>query len=373
MVKYIWEKKDWFDFNYDHKTLIGPLAKARQLQGNLLGRISQLNITQETEAQAEVLIEETVRTAEIEGMALNRDAVRSSVSARLGLPQGVGIKDVNADGLIDVLLDAIRMNDKPLSIERLNSWQAALFPTSYSGLKKIRAGELRGTEPMQVVSGPIGKEIIHFQAPPKEQAVRELKLFVNWWNNSFKTNTMDGLLRAGAAHLRFITIHPYEDGNGRIARALTDMALAEDEKIKVRFYSVSSQIMRDRKEYYDVLENVQNCRIDTTEWFLWFIECITASIINSQDIIANVFKRADFWKKHTQTQINERQRKVISKILEAGPGGFMGALTTRKYVGMTRTSRATAIREINDLVEKGILIQIGEKGRSVKYEIVWSR
>ena len=268
-----------------------------------------------------------------------------------------------------MLLEAIRFNDKPLSLDRINSWQAALFPTGYSGLYKIKAGKPRGDEPMHVVSGPIGKEKIHFQAPPKAQAMKELKSFVGWWNNSL--DSMDGLLRAGAAHLRFITIHPYEDGNGRIARALTDMALAQDEKLKVRFYSVSSQIMKTRKEYYEILENVQNCKADTTEWFLWFIECVTESILNSQNIIANVFKRAEFWKMHSQTQINERQRKVVLKLLEAGSDGFEGGLTTRKYVGMTRTSRATAFREISDLVEKGVLQHVGGKGRSVKYEIVW--
>jgi Fic family protein len=204
---------------------------------------------------------------------------------------------------------------------------------------------------------------VHFEAPPKEQAKKELLLFINWWNSSL--GDMDGILRSAAAHLRFITIHPYEDGNGRIARALTDMALAQDEHLKVRFYSVSSQIMKTREDYYKVLENVQSCRVDVTEWFLWFLMCVREAIENSQSIIAQVFKRAEFWKKHTQTQLNERQRKVIAKLLEAGPSGFAGDLTTRKYVGMTKTSRATAFREINDMVEKGVVRHVSGKGRSI--------
>jgi Fic family protein len=316
-----------------------------------------------------VLVEEAVRTAEIEGMVLNKEAVRSSVARRLGLPHGVNIRDRNADGLVDLLLDAIRFNEKLLTLARLNGWQAALFPTGYSGLKKIRTGRLRGHEPMQVISGPIGKEKVHFEAPPKEQVDKELPLFIDWWNNS--PGSMDGIIRAAAAHLRFVTIHPYEDGNGRIARALTDMALAQDEKLKVRFYSVSSQIMRIREEYYNILENVQRCRVEVTKWFLWFLECVTAAIEHSQDIIAHVFRKAEFWKKHAQTQLNDRQRKVITKLLETGDKGFTGGLTTRKYVRMTKTSRATAFREINDLLTKGIIRHLSGKGRSVSYEIVW--
>jgi Fic family protein len=368
MKKYIWENKKWFEFKYDSNTLMEPLAKARLIQGNLLGKIALLGITLETEAQAEILVEEAVRTAEIEGMVLNRDAVRSSVALRLGLPHGVGIKqDRNADGLVDVLLDAIRFHDKPLSIERLHGWQAALFPTGYSGLHKIRAGEIRGDEPMQVISGPIGRTKIHFEAPPKGQVQREIQLFIDWWSSSL--GKMDGMLRAAAAHLRFVTIHPYEDGNGRIARALTDMALAQDEKSRMRMYSLSSQIVKTKEDYYAVLEDVQNCRIDVTAWFLWFLQSVVAAIENSQENIAHVFAKAEFWKNHAQTSFNERQKKVIQKLLDAGPRGFEGGLTTRKYVGMIKTSKMTAYREITDLLEKGVLRHAAGKGRSVRYEL----
>lgn len=370
MKKYIWEYKNWFDFNYDSKALLEPLAKVRFMQGNLLGETASLGITLENEAQAEILVEEALNTSQIEGMALNREAVRSSVAVRLGLPHGVGVRhDRNADGLVDVLLDAIRHHSKPLSVERINGWQASLFPTGYSGMHKIHTGRMRGDEPMQVISGPIGREKIHFQAPPKEQAEKELRFFIEWWNNS--PGAMDGMLRAAAAHLRFVTIHPYEDGNGRIARALTDMALAQDEKSKMRMYSLSSQIVKTKEEYYKILEGVQNRKADVTEWFLWFLKSVAAAIEHSRENISHVFEKAEFWKNYSQVSFNERQKKVIQKLLEAGPGGFKGGLTTRKYVGMTRTSRVTAYREITDLLDKGVLRHTAGKGRSVKYEMKW--
>lgn len=368
-MKYIWERKNWFDLKYDNTVLLEPLSKLRVLQGKLLGRLASLDIKLETEAQGAVLVEEAVRTAEIEGQKLNRDAVRSSVAVRLGLPHGVGTHDRNVDGLVDVLLDAVRFHDKPLILERLNGWHAALFPSSYSGLRKITAGKLRGYEPMQIVSGPIGKEKVHFEALPKERLAEEMKLFLKWWNSS--SGNMDGILRAATSHLRFVTIHPYEDGNGRLARVLTDMALGQDEKLKIRFYSVSSEIMRSRDKYYKILEDVQRCRVDSTQWFLWFIKCITSAIEHSRDIIANVFFRVDFWNQHVQTELNERQKKVINRILEAGPGNFAGGLTTRKYLSIAKVSRATAFREIADMLDKKILQQLPGKGRSVHYDLIW--
>jgi Fic family protein len=370
-MRYIWEQKNWFDFKYDESALLKPLGELRILQGKLLGRVASLDLNLETEAQASVLVEEAVRTAEIEGQKLNRDVVRSSVAVRLGLPKGVGVPDRNVDGLVDVLLDAVRFHDKPLTLERLNGWHAALFPTGYSGLRKIKAGQLRGDAPMQIVSGPVGKEKMHFQAPPKERLNEEMRFFLKWWHSSL--GSMDGVLRAATAHLRFVTIHPYEDGNGRLARALTDMTLAQDEKLKVRFYSVSSEIMKTRNEYYKILENVQRGRVDTTAWYLWFLKCVAESIAHSQDIIANVLARVDFWNQHAQAGLNERQKKVINRILEAGQGNFTGGLTTRKYVSITKASRATAFREISDMLDKKILHQLPGKGRSVHYDLVWPK
>ena len=370
-MKYIWERKNWFDFKYDEAALLKPLSELRVLQGKLLGRVASFDIKLKTEAQGAVLVEEAIRTAEIEGQKLNRDAVRSSVAMRLGLPKGVGTQDRNIDGLVDVLLNAVRFHDKPLKLERLNSWQAALFPSGYSGLRKIRVGKLRGDEPMQIVSGPIGKEKGHFEALPRERLDEEINLFLKWWISS--QNSMDGILRAAMAHLYFVTIHPYEDGNGRIARALTDMALAQDEKLKVRFYSVSSEITKMRNKYYKILENVQRCRLDATEWYLWFIKCVTASIEHSQNIIANVFARVDFWNRHAETQLNERQKKVLNRILKAGPGNFTGGLTTRKYASIVKVSRATAFREIADMLDKKLIRQLPGRGRNVNYDLVWPR
>ncbi len=368
-MKYIWERKNWFDFEYDEAALIQPLSRLRILQGKLLGRAASLDIKLEAEAQANVLVEEAVRTAEIEGQKLNRDAVRSSVAVRLGLPNGIGAHDRNIDGLVDVLLDAVRFHNKSLTLERLNGWHAALFPSGHSGLRKIRVGRPRGDEPMQIVSGPIGKEKVHFEALPRERLDQEVKLFLKWWNSS--QGSIDGILRAATAHLRFLTIHPYEDGNGRLARALTDMALAQDEKLNVRFYSVSSEIMKTRNEYYKILEDTQRCRVDMIEWYLWFIKCVTAAVEHSQDIIADVFARVDFWNQHAQTGLNQRQKKVLSRILEAGQGNFTGGLTTRKYVSIAKVSRATAFREISDMLDKKVLRQLSGKGRSVHYDLVW--
>lgn len=368
-MKYIWEHKNWFDFKYDNASLLKPLSELRVLQGKLLGRVASLDIKLEAEAQGAILVEEAVRTAEIEGQKLNRDEVRSSVAVKLGLPHGVGPHNRSIDGLVEILLDAVRFYNKPLTLGRLNGWHAALFPTSYSGLKKIRAGKLRGNELMQIVSGPVGKEKVHFEAVPRDRLDEEMGLFLKWWNSS--QGDMDGILRAAVAHLRFLTIHPYEDGNGRIARAITDMALAQDERMGVRFYSVSSEIMHSRNEYYNILESVQRCHVDATKWFLWFIKCVTKAIEDSYDIIANVFMKVDFWNQHAQDELNDRQKKIINRMLETGKGNFAGGLTTRKYVSMAKVSRATAFREISDMLNKKILHQLSGKGRSVHYDLVW--
>lgn len=370
-MKYIWERKNWYAFACDKAALLEPLSRLRVAQGKLLGRVASLDIALETEAQASVLIEDAMRTSEIEGHKLNPDSVRSSVARSLGLPQGVGAQDRIVDGLVDVLLDAVRFYDKPLTLERLNGWQSSLFPSGYSGLHKIRTGALRGNEPMQIVSGPIGKEKVHFEAVPRNQLDEQMRLFLRWWRESI--GHTDGILRASAAHLWFVTIHPYEDGNGRLARALTDMSLAQDEKQKIRFYSVSSELMRYREDYYKILEDVQTCRADVTQWHLWFIARVAAAIEQSQKIVGNVFARVDFWRENAQVSLNPRQKKVLSRILESGPGNFTGGLTTRKYVSIAKVSRATAFREISDMLAKNLLRQLPGKGRSVRYDIKWPK
>ncbi len=369
-MHYIWQHADWSNFTWQSDQLLDAVSKARFSQGKLLSKINSLGMKLSREAQAEILTEETVQTAAIEGETLDRDSVRSSVSKRLGLPiAGLPAAGRRVDGLVDVLMDATMYYKKPLTAKRLKSWQAALFPTGFSGLRRIRVGKWRGSEPMQVVSGPIGYERIHFEAPPSNMIDKEIRKFISWWEKG--SVKMDGLLRAGIAHFRFITIHPFEDGNGRIARALTDMALAQDERLSTRFYSLSSRIMTERNDYYDVLERCQKGNREITQWLKWFLGCFQQAVEDSQTLISKVLSKAEFWQQHGQTTLNDRQRKVINRLLDAGRDGFEGGLTTRKYVSMARVSRATAFREISDLVEKRILLQNEGRGRNVSYGIRW--
>jgi Fic family protein len=369
-MRYIWQNAHWTEFTWNNDALVQPLGRTRQHQGALLSKVDALGLKFSSEARAEILIEETVKTAAIEGQTLNRGAVRSSVARRLGLPTaGLPENDRAADGLVDVLMDATSNYDEPLTPERLMAWQAALFPTGYSGLRKIRTGRWRGPEPMQVVSGPVGREKVHFEAPPADSVDIEIEDFLQWWEKG--SQNTEGLLRAAIAHFRFVTIHPFEDGNGRIARALTDMALAQDEKLESRFYSLSTRFMAERDEYYRKLERCQKGDGDITEWLVWFLECFERSVKHSETLISIVLEKARFWQRHGGSQLNERQRKVINRLLDAGPGGFEGSLTTRKYVSMTKTSRATAYREISDMVEKQVLQQNPGGGRSISYDLLW--
>jgi len=368
-MHYIWELEEWPNFTWHSDKILNSLSKARLAQGKLLSKVTNLGFDYNRQSRARILTEETLKTAAIEGIRLDKEAVRSSVARKLGLPSAGLKKDRSADELIDMLLDATENYDKPLTCDRVKSWQAALFPSGYSGLRKIKAGKWRSTDPMQVVSGPLTKEKVHYEAPPSKRVPCEMKQFLNWWEKS-KT-TLDGLLRAGTAHVYFATIHPFEDGNGRIARALTDMALAQDEKLAQRYYSLSSRIMAERKSYYDILETTQKGTLDITEWLIWFLDCFIRAIEDSKDSIENIVLKSLFWQKHTETVFNKNQKKVINRLLDAGPGGFTGGLSTRKYVGMTKVSRTTAYRDITDLVEKNVLKQNKKKGRSVSYELIF--
>jgi len=369
-MTYIWKHKNWPGFTWQSDKLLPSLSRARYLQGELLSKVRSLGLDKSNESISEILIEETVKTAAIEGVKLDREAVRSSVASRLGLPTaGLKVPDRNAQGLVDVLLDATTKHNKALTIKRLKSWQAALFPTGYSGLSKIRVGKWRDTRAMQVISGPIGREKVHFEAPPIERLDAEIKEFIGWWANTSKN--IDGLLKAGIAHFYFVTIHPFEDGNGRIARALTDMSLAQDENLPGRYYSLSATIMAERKSYYDILEKTQKGTLDITEWLLWFLGCYLKAIKESKKSIFKALQKGAFWQKHAQTILNKNQQKVINRLLDAGAGGFEGSLTTRKYVSMTKTSRATAFRDISDLLKKKILKKSKARGRSVSYELIF--
>ena len=370
-MKWIWQQPNWPNFIWDTEILLPLLSKARLEQGKLLGRTKELGFELSQEAGADILIEEVIKTSEIEGAYLNRDLVRSSVAKHLGLPSlGLPQPSRSIDGLVDILLDATKKYTLPLTAERLCSWQAALFPTGYSGLLRIQVGQWRsGEDPMQVVSSAVGKENLHFEAVPSSCVKNEMDQFLTWWKFSF--DKIDGLLRAGVAHFYFVTVHPFEDGNGRIARALTDMALAQDEKISTRFYSLSSQFMNEKKEYYDILERCQRGDMNITAWLVWFLASYIRALEGSSSLIAKVLAKASFWKYFSQTTLSDRQRKVVNVLLNAGRDGFEGGLTTRKYSSIAKVSRATAFREITNLVEKKIILQNPSKGRSTSYDLNW--
>jgi len=369
MCKYIWQKKNWPRFSWNSDELLLPLGLARRQQGYLQADADNMGLKD----QATLLTEETIKTAAIEGEKLNLEAVRSSVARRLGLATaGLSPIERHSDGLVEVLIDATTKHSMSLTSKRIKGWHAALFPTGYSGMAKITVADWRnGYDPMQVVSGRIGKERVHYEAPPSKQIDAEMRLFFKWWKNTSCEN-MDGLLRAAIAHFWFVSIHPFDDGNGRLARAITDMALAQDEGTGRRLYSFSAQIMDERKMYYNVLESAQKGDGDLTEWTIWFLKCFERTVIRSGQTVNKTVKISKFWEKFAKVGFNDRQRKVVSKLLEAEPSGFEGGLTNKKYVSMTKTSRETAKRDISDLVEKKIVLQNSGGGRSISYRINFS-
>ena len=371
MPQYLWERPDWTNFRWKNENILLALGECRMLQGKLLSKVVDLGFTLENQAQIEILTEETLKTALIEGENLNAQVVRSSVARKLGLPSAGLRVDRYIDGLVSILLDATKNYEEPLAQKRLFGWHASLFPTGYSGMHKIRVGKWRGDMPMRVVSGPIGRENIHFEAPPSDRISSETDRFFEWWKMS--RGNVEGLLRAAIAQFWFVTIHPFEDGNGRIARSLTDMALAQDDRQSIRYYSLSSQIMAERDAYYNVLERCQKGNGDITDWFSWFLGCFSRAIKSSEVMLATVLNKASFWKSHSDVSLTERQRKVINRLLDAGKGGFAGGLTTRKYVSLAKVSRATAFREIDHLIKLGIIRQNPGKGRSASYELNWEK
>ena len=372
-MRYIWQQPSWPEFRWDNAALLKQIGICRFQQGSLLTQMRDLGFDVRQQARAEVLIEEALKTSEIEGERLDPNAVRSSVAQRLGLPTAgmVSIKNQQADGVVQILLDATQNFRRALTPERLFGWHAALFPTGYSGMHKIKVASWRDDRngPMKVVSGPIGREIIHYQAPPAESLADEMDRFFCWWEDS--REEMDGILRGGMAHLWFVAVHPFEDGNGRVARALTEMALAQDENLSTRYYSLSSQIMTEREDYYRILERTNKGEGDITDWMKWFLECMSRAILSSNKLLASVMLKARFWKHYARTNVKERQSKVLNRLLDAGPGGFEGGLTNRKYAGMTHVSRATAQRELADLVQKGVLRPNPGGGRSTSYDLCW--
>ncbi|OEU72492.1 MAG: hypothetical protein BA864_09790 [Desulfuromonadales bacterium C00003093] len=371
MAKYIWQFPNWPNFNIDYEHLLPKLSRCHSLQGHLLQQIASVGIDLELETQLEALTQEAVKTAELEGEYYNPDAVRSSIARRLGLPTaGLPSPPRNVDGLVDVLLDATDIDNPNLSSDRLKAWHAALFPTGRSGLNDIEVGQWR-SEAMQIISGRAGKEKIHYEAPPADRVDHEMKVFFEWWEKSHADlKSTDPIIRAGIAHYWFVAIHPFDDGNGRIARALSDMALAQSDGTTKRCYSLSSTIMENREGYYSVLENTSNGQGDITEWLSWFVDCLEVSLNQSKTTIEKVLGLTHFWQNISDISLNDRQIKVVKKLLEAGEGGFEGGLTAKKHQGMVKGSRATLTRDLADLVDKGILIVTGER-KGTRYDLNW--
>jgi len=365
---YIWELPDWPHFRWDGNRLLQPLGAAQLKQGQLLGRMERLGFDLRRKAELQAVTEEAVKNAEIEGEILNRESVRSSVARRLGVPDAaVTIEDRRVEGIVEMTLDATRNFAAPLTRERLFGWHAALFPTGFSGLKRIIVGAWRddADSPMKVVSGPEGHERIHFQAPPAARVEAEMETFLAWFN---EPQTMDAILHAAVAHLWFVTIHPFDDGNGRIARALADTSLARSESSPQRFYSLSGQIRRDRSAYYGSLESTQKGDLDITARLLWFIECFSKALDAAEQACAGVLRKADFWQRYVLVALNDRQRKVLNQFLD----GAEGKLTARRWATISKCSMATAQRDIKELADRGILVRNEGGSKNTSYAIVES-
>jgi Fic family protein len=366
MPTYIHELPEWPKFRWSSKSLAERLAAVRHRQGRLIGRMEGLGLKLRAEATLRTLTEEVVKSSEIEGEILDKDQVRSSLARRLGIDIGaLAPADRNVEGIVEMTLDATEKYDEPLTAERLCGWQAALFPTGRSGIRKITIGNWRAEEagPMQVVSGPIGRERVHYEAPVASTLDREMGAFLDWFNG--KAEGLDPVLKAGIAHLWFVTIHPFEDGNGRIARAIADQQLARSETSTQRFYSMSAQIRQEHNAYYDILEATQKGALDITPWLEWFLACLGRAIDGAETILGSVMLKAKFWKSHEGESFSERQRKVLNRTLD----GFEGKLTSSKWAALAKCSQDTASRDIDDLLDRNILVKDAAGGRSTSYSL----
>lgn len=365
MKVFIYQQHNWPNFTWRIEDIVNLLSEARNLQGRLTGKMESLGFELRNEALLDTLTLDVLKSSEIEGEILNPDQVRSSIARRLGMEIAGSVEsDRNVDGIVEMMLDATQYCFRPLTENRLFDWYAALFPTGRSGMYKITVADWRKdtTGPMQVVSGAMGKEKIHFQAPDSDVIEKEMKAFLNWFNHYDK---IDLVIKAAVAHLWFVTIHPFEDGNGRITRALTDMLLAQADRSNQRFYSMSAQIREERKQYYKILEKTQKGNLDITEWIKWFLQCLINALKSTDSILKRVLLKADFWNKHSKTIINERQKKLLNKLLN----GFEGKLTSSKWAKIAKCSKDSAIRDINDLINKDILQKEAAGGRSTNYEL----
>ena len=368
-MAYIHELADWPQFRWDQTALSEKLAAVRHRQGRLIGRMEGLGFSLRNEAMLQTLTQDVVKSSEIEGEILDADQVRSSIARRLGIDIGaLTPTDRNVEGVVEMMLDATGHYDEPLTEDRLFGWHAALFPTGRSGMTKITVDAWRDDKrgPMRVVSGAIGHERIHYEAPKAPLLDREMTAFLDWYNGGAE---FDPVLKAGLSHLWFVTIHPFEDGNGRIARAIADMQLARSEKSRQRFYSMSAQIRQERQTYYTMLEETQKGDLEITPWLTWFLECLDRAFDGAEAVLANVFRKAQFWEKHRSAQINDRQRDMLNRLLD----GFEGTLTSSKYAKIEKCSPDTALRDITQLIEFGVLVKDEAGGRSTSYSFAVER
>ncbi|MCW3789327.1 Fic family protein [Plebeiibacterium sediminum] len=363
MAKYIYQYDNWPNFTWDEQEIQVLLGKVRHLQGMILGRMEALGFSVKEEAMLSTLTMDVLKSSEIEGEKLNYDQVRSSIARRLGIEYaGMVYSDRDVEGVVEMMLDATQNFKQPLDQERLLGWHAALFPTGRSGMHKIDVACYR-TGVMQIVSGPMGKEKVHFEALAPEEVKENMDIFLNWFNNESK---IDSVLKAAIAHFWFIIIHPFDDGNGRIARALSDLLLALSDDSSQRYYSLSSQILVERKAYYEILKKVQHSSGDITEWLVWFLNSLFMALKTTEETMQKVLYKSDFWDKHKETDLNGRQRLMLNKLLD----GFDGKLKSSKWAKIAKCSSDTALRDIKDLIEKGILKQEESGGRSTNYELV---
>lgn len=363
---YIYQLPNWPRFTWRMEVITPYLTQVRYRQGYLIGRMESLGFKLQEEANLKMLTLNVLKSSEIEGEMLNPDQVRSSIARRLGIEiAGLVQSDRNVDGIVEMMLDATHNYKNELTAERLFGWHSCLFPTGRSGMHKITVGSWRNNkpdDPMQVISGAIGKERIHFQAPDAEVLGEEMNTFLTWFNED---QTMDAVLKAALAHLWFVTIHPFDDGNGRIARAIADLQLCRADATLYRFYSMSSQIRKERNIYYDILEKTQQGSLDITAWIMWFLGCLERSIDTTKENLESVLAKAKFWELHAETIMNGRQKMMVNRMLD----GFDGKLTSSKWAKITKISQDTALRDIHDLLEKNVLLKENAGGRSTSYTI----
>jgi Fic family protein len=366
--KYIWQDSHWPHWQFDLAALSAPLASIHRTQGYLYGRLADVGVAAREQATLIALTDEVIKTSAIEGEQLNADAVRSSIARRLGVDIGaLAPVDRHVEGVVEMVLDATVHFEEPLTAERLLGWHAALFPTGYSGRNRIRVGDWRDDRdgPMQVVSGAYGRQKLHFEAPAAAVLDREISTFLSWFNKPAHAQTLPPLIKAGLSHLWLVTLHPFDDGNGRISRAVGDMALARAEQHGQRFYSLSAQIQREREDYYDHLERTQKGNMDVTVWLQWFLGCLLRAMEGAGATVDQVLLKAQFWQSLAGMPLNERQIKLINRLLD----GFEGKLTSSKWAVMAKCSPDTALRDINELVARAVLRKSDSGGRSTSYEL----